>query len=228
MSLYLPNSKFVDSSEAAVAPGAVIQVEGLALVRAPGAPASGVMQSMAADATEIFAGFSIAGVSAAPFVSPYANKVENFTIGSAGTAVLGLTPVAGQIMVYDNTTGAKVAISGGVSLTGKVLAGLTNGHSVTVTYKYALSVLQALALEGNQQPGGFAGAQVGQIGVIKRGVIYTSEFDASVNWAAATGIKLAANGQVTDQTGSGATIIGYVVAAPNSDCPYLGLEFSAA
>ena len=98
---------------------------------------------------------------------------------------------------------------------------------MTVTYRYALSVTQAQALVGNTQPGGYAGLVVSQVGIAKRGVIYTSEFDASKNWAAATGIKLAAGGQITDQTGTGAVVNGYVVSVPTANVPFLGIEFSA-
>ena len=90
--IYLPFTKIVDSSEANVAAGAVITAEGQALVRAVGAPASGVQQSMAASATELFAGFAIAGVSAAPFQALYATKVEEFVVPGSGIVALS-TPL---------------------------------------------------------------------------------------------------------------------------------------
>ncbi len=227
--IYLPLSKLVDSSEVNVAAGASVTAEGQALVRAAGAPASGVTVSTGTGTAEIFAGFAIAGQSAAPFPEPYASKVENFTVPVSGAITLAFTPVSGQIMVYDNTAGAVVAITGGVTLTGKTIAGLTAGNSVTVTYLFAQTVVQRLARQGDIQPGGYVGNYVGQVGCAKRGLIYTDQFDASKNWAVATGLKLAANGQVTDQSGSGTVLVGaYVVAAPNSDVPFLGFEFSAA
>jgi hypothetical protein len=106
---------------------------------------------------------------------------------------------------------------------------LTAGNNVTVTYKYALTVVQARALQGDVQPGGYVGSYVGQTGLAKRGTIYMDQFDASVNWAAATGLKLAANGQITNQAGAGVALPGaYVVAVPTQEVPFLGLEFSAA
>ena len=72
--LYLPLSKFPDSAETIVAPGATIAAEGAALVRAAGKPSAGVTLS-AGTAGEIFAGFSIAGTSAAPFTIAYKTKV---------------------------------------------------------------------------------------------------------------------------------------------------------
>lgn len=223
MAFYLPFSKFVDSAESVVAPGAVILAEGQALVRASGAPAAGVLPSTG-QASDIFVGFAIAGTSAAPFPESYTNKVEEFTVPASGIVTLQLTPVAGQVFIFDNTTGAPAT---GTTVTGKNISGLTPGDDVVVTYKYAVSVVQLRALQGDVQPGGYVGAYVGQIGVIKRGLVYTSEFDASKNWSAATAIKLAANGQLTDQSGSGVAIVGYVVATPNQDQPFLGIEFSA-
>lgn len=222
--LYLPLSKFVDSAETAVAPGVSISAEGQALVRVAGAPAQGAMPSTGVGTHEIFAGFAIAGVSAAPFLAAYNNKVETFVVPSSGIVTLAFVPVAGQLLAWDVTANADAA----PTVNDNVLSDLTAGHTVTVTYKYAMTVVQSRAAQGDVQPGGYAGDYVGQVGLVKRGLIYTSEFDASVDWAAATAIKLSGNGIVTDQNGTGTTINGYVVAVPSTEVPYLGLEFSAA
>jgi hypothetical protein len=222
--IYGPLSKYPDSAEAAVAPGVFITAEGLALVRAAGAQSAGVMPSTGTSA-DVFCGFSLAGTSAAPFAEGYANKIESFVVPATGIVTLQFTPVTGQVFVFDVTSNAAVPSP---TVSGKQVTGLTVGDQVNVTYKYALTVVQARALSGDVQPGGYSGAYIGQIGLIKRGLIYTSEYDASKDWTAATAIKLQAGGQVTDQTGSGVTIPGYVVAAPGSDIPFLGIEFSAA
>lgn len=224
MSYYAPLSKFVDSSETNVAPGAVIVAEGQALVRVPGAISAGVQPSMAATANEQFVGFSIAGTSAAPFPEGFLNKVETLVVPPTGIVELQFAPVPGQTFVYDNTTDEAVASP---TVTGKQVSGLTEGDSVTVTYKYQLTVVQARAVFGDVQPGGYSGAYIGQIGVVKRGQLYTSEFNASVDWSAATAIKLAPNGQITDQSGTGAVINGFVFALPTQEVPFLGIEFSA-
>jgi hypothetical protein len=229
MSLYLPLTKIVDSAETVVAPGAVIASEGAALIRATGAQSSGVTLSGGA-AGENFVGFSIAGTSAAPFSPAYASKVEEFLVPVSGQISVAFTPVSGQISILNTATNAAIPIDGTtVTLTGKTIAGLTAGLSVRVTYQYALNVIQSRALQGDVQPGGYAGSYVSQIGLIKRGTIFTDNFDASKNWTAATAIKIAANGQLQDQTGSGVTLVGaYVVAVPNVEIPFLGIEFSAA
>lgn len=218
--IYFPLTRLVDSSEAAVAPTANITAEGQALVKA----ATGVAPSLGTSA-DVFAGFAVMGVSAAPVAALYGTKVESALVPGNGVVTLGQTPVSGQLAVFDNTDGAAVASP---TVSGKTVTGLTAGNTVTVTYKYALTTLQSRALQGDTQPGGYAGSYVGQVGLAKRGVIYTDQFDASVNWAAATGIKLMANGQITNQAGTGVAIDGYVVAVPNQEVPYLGIEFSAA
>jgi hypothetical protein len=230
MSLYLPFSKFADSYEAATAPGAVFTAEGQALVRTAGASAAGVLPSTGAN-TDIFVGFSIAGTSALPFPESYYNKVEQFVANSSGAVSLSLTPVAGQVFIFDNTANAPAT---GTTVTGSTITGLTAGNTVTVTYKYALTVVQSRVLFGDIQPGGYVGAYVGQIGVASRGSIWTSEFDASKNWAAAgasasTQIVLGANGQLTLGTvgTNGIAFPGNVIAVPGQDQPFLGLHFSA-
>jgi len=233
MSFYLPFTKVADSTEMIVAPGANIYAEGQALVVTQGATANGVMPATGT-ASDIFVGFAFAGTSALPFPEAYYNKVEQFTVPATGVVTTSLTPIAGQVFVFDNTTGAPATAP---VVSGMNISGLVAGDEVTVTYKYALSVIQETALYGNVQPGGYVGAYVGQIGVITRGVIWTTEFDASQNWlAAGTGGKvpcLAANGQVTLAIpGTGAAPIAipncYVSGVPGQMQPFLGLTFSAA
>lgn len=221
--IYGPFSKYLDSSEARVAPGAVIDAEGMVLVRQAGAQAAGVMPATGV-ATELFAGFSIAGTSAAPFAEGFTNKQETFLVPANGKVTLQFAPVPAQFFVFDNDTNAAVA---GATLAGAVISGLPAGDQVTVTYKYPLSVVQARALYGDVQPGGYSGAYLQQIGLLKRGVVYTDQFDASKNWAAATGVKAAAGGQVTDQSGAGIALPAQIVGLPSAETAYLGLEFSA-
>ncbi len=222
--IYGPFSKYVDSADVAVAPGAIIDAEGMALVRLNGAQSQGVLPSTGT-ANDLFAGFSIAGTSAAPFAEGYAVKVEShLQVDAGGSVTLQFAPVPNSTFVLDEDTGLPVASP---VITGKVVSGLTVGDYVTVTYKYALSVIQARALYGDTQPGGYSGAYIGQVGLIKRGQIYTTEFDSSKNWAAATAVKLAAGGQLTDQSGSGLAITAQIIALPGVEVPYLGLEFSA-
>jgi hypothetical protein len=226
MSISFPLSKFTDSAEAVVAPGAVINAEGMALIRVPSAQAAGVQPSTGSATNELFVGFSVAGTSAAPFPEAFSNKVETFLVPGTGTITLGRTPMAGQVSVFDDTAGAIVASP---TVAGNQISGLTAGNTVTVTYKYAETFIDQVSRQGNVQPGGYSGAYVGQIGVAKRGVIYTSQFDASKNWRAATQIRLGANGQLSDQSLTAGTQLtsAVIVAIPSVEYPFLGIEFSA-
>lgn len=226
MSLYFPNARGPISGEFATAPGVMFLSEGQALVRTSTDQAAGVLPSTGA-ATDIFVGFSIASTVGAAFPEPYSNAVESYIVPDNGNVVLQRVPVTGQVGIYDETAGAPVAIggSGGVAVTGAVISGLTPGNQVTVTYKWALSVLDRVSMFGNEQPGGYVGAIVDQIGYISTGQVYTSEFDSSVNWRNATAVKLAANGQVTDQNGSGVEIPGAtIIHVPGVQVPYLGIS----
>ena len=135
-----------------------------------------------------------------------------------------------EIRLFDLDKGA--AVDGDVTVSGKVVSceALKEGMNVRVTYRYAMSVVEAKSIMGDLQPGGPSGAMVGQIGFISRGVVYTNWFDPAVDWSKATAIKLAANGMITDQSGSGVAIKGYVLAdgIPSAMYPFLGIKFSAA
>lgn len=221
--IYAPYSRYTDSSEARTAPGAVIHAEGLALVRLAGDQAAGVLPSTGT-AADRFCGFSIAGTSAAPFAEGYTNKVENLVVPASGAVTLQFQPLPNQVFVFNVTAAA--AIPSPV-VAGNQVTGLPIGAEVQITYKYAMTTIQARANYGDVQPGGYSGAYVDQIGLVKRGVIYTAEYDASVNWAAATEVKMASGGMVTDQSGSGNAINAMIIAAPTGEVAYLGLEFSA-
>lgn len=233
MSFYLPFTRAEQSTEMIVAPGAQFLAEGQAAVVAQGATSAGVMPSTGT-ASDVFVGFVFAGTSAAPFSEPYYNKVEQFVVPSTGIVTLSLTPIAGQVSTFDTTTDTFTAAP---TVSGMNVSGLTAGDTVNVTYKYALTVIQARALFGDIQPGGYIGNYVGQIGVITRGTIWTSEFNASGNWAAAGSaenvVVLAANGQLTLGTPgtAGAAPLAVpnaiVIGIPGQEVPFLGLTFDA-
>jgi hypothetical protein len=233
MSMYLPFGKFEQSTEMLQAPGASFHSEGQVAVRVAGNTAAGV-QASAGAATDVFAGFVIAGTSALPFAEPTYTKVETFLVPSTGVVTLSVTPAsAGDVGVFDLTTGLAVAQPPAV-VTGAQVSGLTAGDQVQITYKYDLTVVQRRALFGDIQPGGYVGDTIGQIGVVTRGTVYTSEFNHGVDYtkagtSASTALVAGADGQVTLGTvgTNGAAIPGYIVSLPTQDVPFLGITFSA-
>ena len=223
--IYSPNQRAKLSHEAAVAPGAVFTSEAQVAVRASGASSEGVLPSTGTSA-DVFEGFVIAGTAGAPFTEEYATKVEVLTVPTAGAIQLQFEPVSGQVGVFDITEDEAVA-SADMTVAGKVISGLDAGNDVRVTYRYSLTVTQSRALQGDATPGGYAGNHLGQIGVVSNGLIYTSNFDASKDWSAATAVKMAANGQVTDQSGTGNAIPCSIVDLPSVEVPFLGLRIHA-
>jgi hypothetical protein len=234
MSMYLPFGKFEQSIEMLQAPGASFQAEGQVVVRTNGNQSAGVQPSTG-NTTDIFCGFAIAGTSALPFAEPTYSKVETFLVPATGVVTLSVTPAsAADVGVFDLTTNAPVT---GFTVAGAKVSGLTAGDQVQVTYKYDLTVVQRRALFGDIQPGGYVGDTIGQIGVVTRGTVYTTEFDHSANWAAAgssaaTTIVAKANGQLglgTPGTAPAGIAIpnAYIVSLPTQDVPFLGITFSA-
>lgn len=220
--LYI-DTRIVDSSEAILAEGAQVTQEGQAMVAVPG---KGISPSTGA-ANEIFAGFAMNQLCGIPVLEPYGIAVEEFLVDSSAKVTVQFAPISNSVALINLETDAAIASP---TVTGKTIATvMTAGMKVKVVYRYALTNIQARAMMGDAQPGGPAGAIVGQCGLAKRGVIYTSCFDTSVNWAAATAIKLAKGGFVTDQSGKGTALAGaYVVKVPTAEIPFLGIEFSAA
>lgn len=223
--LYI-DTRIVDSSEAILAEGAQVTQEGQAMVAVPG---KGISPSTG-NKNEIFAGFAMNQLCGIPVLEPYGIAVEEFLVDSSAKVTVQFAPISNSVALINLETNA--AITSPI-VTGKTIAAtdnkMTMGMKVKVVYRYALTNIQARAMMGDAQPGGPAGAIVGQCGLAKRGVIYTSCFDTSVNWAAATAIKLAEGGFVTDQSGQGPTLAGaYVVKVPTAEIPFLGIEFSAA
>jgi len=228
MSIYAPLTHGPISGEFAVAPGAMITEEGQALVRTNTNQTAGVLPSTG-EASDIFVGFALAHTVGAAFEEPFHNAIETYVVPADGKVTLIKTPIAGQVGIMDMSVvpPAPVPVTGGVTVTGNVISGLTAGDTVQVTYKYALTVYERTALFGNAQPGGYVGNYVDQVGYISKGQIFTSAFDASVNWLAATQVKLAPNGQVTDQNGTGNVIANATITAvPSSQVPYLGIFLS--
>lgn len=221
--IYQPLTAFVRSTEMPVQVGATVTAEGQALVSTRVNGVQGVSPS-AGVAGEQFVGFATAQVSAAPFLEQVAVRVESLVVNAGGSVTTAMTPLAGTVSVFDNTLGAKDA---SIALTGSTISTLTPGNNVTVTYSHALTVAQAVFLQGNQQPGGYSGSLLGQIGVGQGGKVFTNQIDTAANWNVATAVKLAAGGMLTDQTGAGVAINAIILQIPTVDSPFLGLEFQA-
>lgn len=222
--IYAPLTSFVRSTDMALAIGAAISENGQALVNTIVNGKEGVQPSTGA-AGEVFVGFAALQTSAAPVLPTSIVRVEELVVPASGVIALAKTPLTGSVHVAKASDNSAVAVNAVTGVNVDVTAANAD-LLVRVTYRAALTVAEARAKVGDVQPGGYSGNIVGQAGVGQQGVIYTSAFDTSKDWSAATAIKLGANGVLTD-SGTGATIKAVVVHLPSVDYPFLGLRFNA-
>lgn len=233
-----PLTRATNSTEMALsAKSAPLAAEGQALVF-EGGVTDGVLVSNGtpvAAGTQAFAGFVFVGTSAYPFPEMDIARCEILTAASDGTVTLGEAADNGSVAVFDNETGVKVTAATFDPTKPTLVSGLTPAEVVRVVYSSALNAVRAAALYGNVQPGGYAGNYVGQVGMITRGFVATSEFDTAADWttantSATTALVAGPNGKVvlgnTDGS-SGAVISGRVTRLPDDLYPFLGITFNS-
>lgn len=223
--IYFPQTRGFISQEFPVAVGFTVTAEGQALVAVNGTDGSFGVKPSNADAAEQFLGLA---VSQQMTITSKA-RVESFVIPAGLTVTVDRTPTGGTISVYNKTDGAVVATGGaGWTLTGKVftLAAGFLGKTLEFYYKYAVTANESRQLQGDIFPGGAAGYVVNQVGILKNGVVFTDQFDTTVNWNVANPVvRTGVNGQLTIG-GTGPIINCTVTQSPNADSAYLGLNLN--
>jgi hypothetical protein len=152
------------------------------------------------------------------------------------TVVLSQTPTAATVVTVTiggvaYTYGAGTPGATGFQVNGNVLTfnSAASGLTATVTYRYNITVAQAEMFVGDGVAGGYSPSAVtGTIGVIQRGVIFTSDFDTSKYCGAGnvSNITVGAGGLYT-VGGAGAPVVGTVIQIPTGDIPFLGLFIRA-
>lgn len=195
-------------------------------------------------AGEVFAGIAW-GYFTSPTTAPMTEtgKVDS----SAYTFVMSQLPTAATaVRVYKGvvdpitgtvTAGSPITVSaattapasGTVNIAGNTLTFNADmaGQPVLITYRYALTAQQAASYVGDGITQTLGADVSGTIGVIERGRIFTSNFDTSVDWTAASPkITLAAGGFITIG-GTGTAINGRIYALPTAESPFLGIQFDS-
>lgn len=218
--IYFPQTRAFISSEKPVAVGFSIDAEGQALVGVTQNGEFGVKPS-AGTASEVFAGIA---VSQQILITSKA-RAEQVIVPVGLSFDLDRTPQAGTLALWNATDGAVVA-GGDITLAGRnvTLAAGYAGKTVTAFYKYAVTVAESRALQGDVPPGGAAGASISQVGVFKNGVVFTDQFDTTVNWNALNPVvRLGANGQFTIG-GTGTIVNCTITQAPSANSAFLGLD----
>ena len=228
--------------EANVASGSTVSQEGKILVAALGSDGEEyVTESAGLANTELFAGISYS-CTLSPTQFP---NVETGTVPAVAAYTVQLVKtnlVNLQIRVYAATTGElsnDTTVHPTTPDASKFSVNYTTGlvyfnaaqlsEAVTIYYQYQPTTLEATTRWFQANINVNSAASFNQVGVIKPPfVIYTSQYDASINWATATGIKTGVAGQFENQTGSGAVLgNARVVHAPDTDNVYLGIEMLA-
>lgn len=222
--IYFPQTRGYVSQELPVATGQQVTAEGQALVAVNGTDGTFGVKPSAASSGEQVVGVAVSQ----QLIITSKARVESHVVPVGLGVTLGRTPSAGTTSVYDHTAGAVIPASGGSNwtLSGKdlTLPSGTAGHTISVYFKYAVTVEESRSLQGDVYPGGAAGSSLGQVGVFKNGTIFTDQFDTTVNWNVANPVvKTGANGQFT-LGGSGTTVSCIVVQVPSADSQFLGLN----
>lgn len=220
--IYFPATKGNISTELPVDASSTISAEGQCLVASTPDGNFGAKPS-AGSGSEVFLGVAVSQqitLTAIP-------RAEAFTQGASDAIQTSFTPNAGTVAVYDVTAGALLTGGGtDYTQTGKdiTLLAATRGHELLVHYTYAPTAVQARAYQGDIVPGGPAGAALSQVGIIRNGIVYTDQYDTTVDWTQANPVvKTGAGGKFTIG-GSGTTLTNVsVIAAPVANFPYLGL-----
>jgi hypothetical protein len=229
--LMFQKSRFDVSREHPVATGSTITAEGACLVWDNQA-GPGVKLGTGA-ANEKFAGVALAHQ-----LTPLALPMVEDVVLSGTTASYSKQIVTSSIRAFDVTAGAAITVVSGAPGAGqlgynnttKVITyadGTKTGNTIRLYYRYVPTTLEALAAQGNIPAGGGAALYLGTIGVVTNGVVYTSEFDGTVDWTAANPVvKIGAGGLFTIGGSGGGVANANIVSIPTPDSPWLGLSFA--
>lgn len=206
--------------------GVIIQEEGQAMVNVKENGETVVRPSTGA-AGEFFAGISMARNTPPTTLQWVANGV----VPDTGAVELPRTPLTGQILVKVGTTAATISAGAPASAAETQLAGdVITFHADNIGKNYFVQIAyepgmqEALQLVGSMPIGGLAATYQGIVGVITRGEVATSFYDAASDWSTAIQVKLGADGRFTT-SGPGAVVPGLtVINAPSSENTALTLR----
>lgn len=184
--LLLDQTRVVDSKEAPVATGYTVTAEGQPLVSDYSTGAFGVKPAAAA-ATDKFYGVAISQqltITALPFY-------ETITPVAGGTVNLSRANVYFATAVVPTFT----VVAGAPAAATEVQLNAANGtltfHAAAATtpvvarYRFAPTVAEINTVQGGIPAGGAAQFVTDSVGVIRRGHVYTTEFNTLIDWAAA-------------------------------------------
>lgn len=234
MSIDLKRTFYTWSDTQSIAAGALVTEEGSGLVRVledgvekvkPSAGAGGeVVVGFAIFRQKTYGTDALVDTGVIPLAAPFEIQLEQNNlissqlrvVDSAGTAftVVLVAPAAGEVQV-DYASG---------KLTFNTA---DQGKTITATYRYNLTVAEAVAKFHSDTPNHPDANLFSMVGVGKgKGRVFTNYYDAAQNYgAAAPALTLGAGGVIT-VGGAGPAIPGArVVQVPSASDPFLGIEF---
>lgn len=188
--LLLDRTRATESFEYSVLPSAMITAEGQPVVADYSTGLFNVKPAEAT-ATDKFVGVTISqqiNLVALPFIE----EIVADTTNSLSRTNL----FVGQLRAVGSVTGALTVVNApAVPVAGEVSVNWVNGtltfnaaqagETVTVSYRYVPTSLEALTVQGNITPGGSSTFVLNSTGVITRGDIYTTEYNPVIDWATA-------------------------------------------
>lgn len=198
--------------------GIALTEEGIALVAVKQGNDTVVRPSTGA-ADEIFAGFSLTRNSP-PKTIPWVGEGR---VPTTGSIELPRLPMAGQILikvggvVRDVVAAAPAA--GEAYLNARVVTFHADdvGAEYTIQMQYEPTVSEARTILGDAPIGGISAAAQDVTGVVTRGDVATTNYDASVDWSGVITPRLGADGTLT--VGGQGTVLTnvQVISAPSAE-----------
>lgn len=229
--LQLANTRFGSTFNRAVATGATIWTEGVALSYVMEQGQAKVRPSTGA-AGEVFAGVSLSRNSQSRRLTEILNVVV--PASAPYTVSLPHEPISGELAARGLNVVAAAPSAGEVQVAGKTLTfnAAEAGKVVEVALAYVPSVLESVAASGNDPVGGLASSAVGVIGVIKEGDVFTDQFDVTADWIGngvdPVPVYLGADGRFTTKTGGSLLGSVTILQVPTAGSAFLGLSIRSA
>ena len=229
----LTKSYYSDSKERPVKAGQTITEEGQLLVYVDGGAGEMAVQPCSTGAGQKLAGFAL--TDALKILTE--TVVETVTVPTGGGTVnLGNTNiVSGSERVVASTTGvlAEDCLAVGaaeyclVDATGAITFNVAQqGETVTVTYRYNLTLQQTLERFHERSVNNRAQDFFSSVGVMAdEGEIFTSMYDTSVAYVVGALVYPAAAGKISSAAGGASNAIGFVSKVPSVADGLLGVKF---
>ncbi len=219
------NTRMEDTEEISILSGVSVQAEGLCIAQAfENGNEVGKLSSGTAD---VFLGFSYGQVYTPITKSIVVEAVVPAT--SPYTVTLPQTPILGQLMITNGTTeqtlGTPATDPNEYSIVDKVVTFHSGQASATMTFtlRYSPSVMELNTGDFLQITTMSASDVIGSIGVIKRGVIFTDQFDAGDTFVGGAQVSMGIGGIVVAGNAN-AIPNAFVSHVPTIENPFLGIR----